>query len=184
MIDFRGFKEFIKDTLSYIITAAIIAFIFIFVIALVPVAGNSMNPSINDGDMTIVIRFIYLFKKVDRGDVVNIKTEDKMRYVKRVIGLPGESVKYLNGTLYIDNEPIEDYVTDDVITNNFMFSDICSIEDCPLGVIPDNMYLVLGDNREDSFDSRDPDMGLISMNEIHGKVVFKIWPLNDASKIN
>ena len=177
MIDFRGFVEFIKDTLSYFITAAIIAFVFIFIIAIVPVVGNSMSPTLNDGDFTIVIRFIYEFKDVDRGDIVNIKTSDRLRYVKRVIGLPGENVKYLNGVLYINDVQVTDYVSNDVITNNFTFEDICSNEDCPDGVIPDNMYLVLGDNREDSYDSRDPDLGLILKDEIHGKVIYKVWPL-------
>jgi signal peptidase I len=177
MIDFRGIVEFIKDTISYFITAAIIAFVFIFIIAIVPVVGNSMSPTLNDGDFTIVIRFIYEFKDVERGDIVNIKTNDRLRYVKRVIGLPGENVKYLNGVLYINNVQVSDYVSNDVITNNFTFEDICSNEDCPEAVIPDNMYLVLGDNREDSFDSRDPDLGLISKDEIHGKVIYKVWPL-------
>ena len=184
MIDFRGFHEFVKDTLSYFITAAVIAFIFIFVIAVVPVAGNSMNPTASDGDLTIVIRFSYLLKDIERGDIVNIKTDEKLRYVKRVIGLPEENINYLNGILYVNGVPIEDYVDSDVITNNFMFEDICSNEDCPNGKIPENMYLVLGDNREDSYDSRDPDMGLISKKEIHGKVVYKIWPISDISQIN
>ena len=77
MIDFRGFVEFLRDTLSYFITAAIIAFVFIFIIAIVPVVGNSMSPTLNDGDLTVVIRFIYEFKDVERGDIVNIKTTVK-----------------------------------------------------------------------------------------------------------
>ena len=178
MIDFREIVEFIKDTISYFITAAVIAFVFIFIIAIVPVVGNSMSPTLNDGDFTVVIRFIYAFKNVERGDIVNIKTTDRLRYVKRIIGLPGENVKYINGILYINNAQVSDYVSSDVITNSFTFEDICSKDDCPNGIIPDNMYLVLGDNRDDSFDSRNSDLGLISNKEIKGKVMYKVWPLN------
>lgn len=184
MIDFRGFNEMIKDILAYIIIAAIIAFVFIFIIALVPVAGNSMNPALNDGNLTIVNRLSYVFSDIKKGDIVNIKTKDKKRLVKRIIGLPGESVSYLNGELIINGVIVEDFIDDKTITNNFMFEDICSNEDCPNGVIPDNMYLVLGDNRLDSYDSRDHDMGLILKNEIHGKVIFIVWPISDFSGVN
>ena len=63
-----------------------------------------------------------------------------------------------------------------------MFEDICSKEDCPNGVIPDNMYLVLGDNREDSLDSRDSSLGLVPKDNIIGKSLIRIWPLNKISK--
>ena len=65
-----------------------------------------------------------------------------------------------------------------------MFVDICSIEDCPLGVIPEDMYLVLGDNRSESSDSRDPSFGLVSKEQIKGKAIFKIWPINRFGGIN
>src|SRR5574344_534205 len=121
MLDFRELKEFIKDTIAYIVLAAVIAFIFIFVIAVVPVAGNSMNPELNDGDMTIVLRFSYLFNEPQRGEIVNILTEDNLRYVKRIIGLPGEEIHYLNNVLYVNGKEVkEEYLKGNPVTYNFM----------------------------------------------------------------
>lgn len=184
MLDFRVINEFFKDVLAYIIIVAIIAFVLIFIIAVVPVAGNSMNPNINDGDLTLVVRFAYVFSSVKRGDVINIKTDEKLRYVKRVIGLPNEKVICIKNVIYINGVPLsEEYLGDDVFTSGFTLDDICKENECPDGVIPEDKYLVLGDNREDSFDSRDPDLGLISKNDIQGKVIFKVWPLNEFSNI-
>ena len=184
MLDFRELKEFIKDTIAYIVLAAVIAFIFIFVIAVVPVAGNSMNPELNDGDMTIVLRFSYLFNEPQRGEIVNILTEDNLRYVKRIIGLPGEEIHYLNNVLYVNGKEVkEEYLKGNPVTYNFMFEDICTKKECKDGIIPEDKYLVLGDNREDSTDSRNKTIGLIDKNEIKGKVVFRIWPLKSFSKV-
>ena len=70
---------------------------------------------------------------------------------------------------------------DNVETSNFMFVDICNEIDCPDGKIPENKYLVLGDNRKNSTDSRT--FGLVDKSEIEGKVIFNIWPLNSLKKI-
>jgi len=170
--------------LAYIILASIIIFIFVFVIAVVPVVSNSMAPKLNDGDMTVVWRLSYIFSEPNRGDIVNIKTHDKMRYVKRIVGLPGEKIDYINGILYVNNiETKEEYISSSTITSNFTFEDICSVEDCPNGVIPKDMYLVLGDDREDSKDSRNPSIGLIQKKELKGKVLFKIWPISEISNL-
>ena len=123
-------------------------------------------------------------KSFKRFDVVVLNyNNDKL--IKRIIGLPGENVKYLNGLLYINDKPFrETFLSDDVVTNNFMFEDICNNIDCPDGVIPKNKYLVLGDNRIASEDSRSPSFGLIDKKEIKGKVFFKIFPFNNMGRVN
>lgn len=102
MPDFREVREFIKDFFGYIISFAVIAFIFTFIIAVAPIAGNSMNPTLNDGNMVIVTRFTYQFSDVKRNDIIIFKDSNKKKYVKRVIGLPGEKIDYINGYLIID----------------------------------------------------------------------------------
>ena len=91
----------------------------------------------------------------------------------------------MNGFLYIDSKPYrETFLDESVITYNFLFEDICPAKDCPMGVIPENKYFVMGDNRPDSRDSRDITFGLVDKNEIKGKVFFKVWPLSEMGKVN
>ena len=183
MPDLREVKEFLKDTLAYIIVIISTMLVFIYVFSFQQVIGNSMSPVLNDGDVAFLSKITYRISKVKRNDVIALKTNDGKVYVKRVIGLPGESISYMDNILYINNEPFtEEFIGEEVNTNNFMFEDICSKEDCPNGVIPDNMYLVLGDNREDSLDSRDPSLGLVPKDNIIGKSLIRIWPLNKISK--
>ncbi len=183
MPDLREVKEFLKDTFAYIIVIILTMLVFIYVFSFQQVIGNSMSPVLNDGDVAFLSKITYRISRVKRNDVIALKTADGKVYVKRVIGLPGESISYMDNTLYINNEPFtEKFLDEEVNTNNFMFEDICSKEDCPNGVIPSNMYLVLGDNREDSLDSRDSSLGLVPKDNIIGKSLIRIWPLNKISK--
>ena len=108
---------------------------------------------------------------IKRFDVVSLEYKGSKYLIKRVIGLPGELVEYKNNTLYIDGERMgENFLDDETITKNF------SIKELGYEKIPEDMYLVLGDNREDSLDSRE--IGLIKKDTIIGKVSFRIWPIN------
>jgi len=180
-MDLREVTEFLRDFAGYIITALVIILVFTFVVALQPIAGNSMSPTLEEGQVVVVTK---LFKNYTRNDIVIIKLDSKL-YAKRIVGLSGERIDYLNDILYVDNTPYkETFLEDDVVTSNFLFEDICSSRECPNGVIPDNMYLVLGDNRPDSIDSRDNSFGLVDKKNIKGEVVFKIWPVNNIGLVN
>ena len=182
-MDLREVTEFFRDFAGYIITIGVIIFIFTFVVAIQPIAGNSMAPTLEDAEISLVSRFSYLFGKPNRNDVVVLR-KDKKSYVKRIVGLPGENIKYLNGLLYIDEKPFrETFLSEDVVTSNFLFEDICNIDDCPDGVIPNGKYLVLGDNRPESMDSRDSTFGLVDKKEIKGKVIFIAWPVSKMKKV-
>ncbi len=183
MPDLREVKEFLKDILAYIAVIIITIIVFVYVFSFHQVVGNSMSPVLNDGDIAILSKITYKISSIKRNDIVVLKTSDGKVYVKRIIGLPGENISYMDNILFIDDQPYsEELLSDNVKTNNFMFEDICSKEDCPDGIIPPNMYLVLGDNREDSLDSRDKSLGLVLKDSIIGKSLFKIWPLNEISK--
>ena len=133
-----------------------------------------MNPTLKDGHLVLVSKIDYLFGKIERNQIVVLNHNGKS-YVKRVIGLPDENVYYLDGILYINGETFkETYLNEGVETYNFMFEDVCSIDDCPDGRIPKDKYLVIGDNRPESLDSRDSTFGLVDKKEIKGRVFFDI----------
>ena len=182
-MDLRDVTEFLRDCASYIITIGVMIFVFVFIVAVQPIAGNSMSPTLEDTELSLVSKFTYKISNPKRNEIV-ILWKDNKSYVKRIVGLPGENVKYLNGYLYIDDKPFrETFLDESVVTSNFMFEDICSLEDCPNGVIPEDKYLVLGDNRPQSMDSRDNTFGLVDKSELKGKVFARIWPLNRFGKV-
>jgi len=166
-MDFRGITEFFKDTSKYIIVIVVVLLTFIFILGIQQVVGPSMSPNYEEGNVLLVNKFIYRISNVKRNDVIVLTHGDKYM-IKRVIGLPGEKVEYRNNNLYINGNLIEEkYIDKEKIrTKDFSL-------DNP---IPDNMYFVLGDNREDSSDSRE--YGLISKKDIVGKSFVRIWPFN------
>ena len=173
-MDLRGITEFFKDFMWYIIVLLVIAFVLVFIVAFQTVAGNSMDPTLKDGQIVLVSKLPF---KPKRNEIVLFKSNGKS-YVKRVIGLPGEKIEYLDGILYINNQPFkESYLDANIETFNFLFSDVCPVELCKDGVIPENEYFVMGDNRPESADSRDPKIGLINKENMKGKVVYSIVPL-------
>ena len=166
-MDFRDITEFFKDTFKYIVVAVVVLLLFIFVIGIQQVVGPSMSPTLTADNLVVVNKLIYRFKKIEREDIVILSKNDKYM-IKRVIGLPGERIEYINNVLYVNGVKYDETFidTNTVHTNDFSVN----------GIIPEGKYLVLGDNREDSQDSRD--YGLIEKKEIIGKVWFSFWPLN------
>ncbi len=167
-MDLRNITEFIKDASKYIIVIIFVLLFFIFVMGLQQVIGPSMNPTLNEGDIIITNKFIYRFKSIERNDVVVISQDEKYM-IKRIVGLPGEKVEYQNNDVLINGKAYKETFTNSE-TEDF------TIQDLGYDVIPEDMYLVLGDNREDSLDSRT--FGLISKNQIIGKAWIKIWPIS------
>ncbi len=167
-MDLRNITEFIKDASKYIIVIIFVLLFFIFVMGLQQVIGPSMNPTLNEGDIIITNKFIYRFKSIERNDVVVISQDEKYM-IKRIVGLPGETVEYQNNDVLINGKAYKETFTNSE-TEDF------TIQDLGYDVIPEDMYLVLGDNRENSLDSRT--FGLISKNQIIGKAWIKIWPIS------
>lgn len=179
-MDFREITEFIKDFFGYILTALFLIIIFAFIISFQPIAGNSMYPTLKEGDIVVVSKFLYNIRNPKRNEIVNVKDDMGKSYVKRIIGLPGERIEYLDNILYVNDQAYnEAFILEEFKTGNFLFEDICSLEDCPGGIIPDDMYLLLGDNRKESADSRTPEFGLRNRKDIKGQVVIKLWPINE-----
>ena len=157
----------IKNIVEYV--AIIIAVLLFrqFLFSPIRVSGDSMIPTLKDGDIMILNKIGYSIKGLDRFDIVVVDYNGE-KIIKRVIGLPGDYVEYNDNKLYINGEYIkEEYERKN--TNDFI------LEMIDENVIPDGKYLVLGDNRLVSSDSRI--IGLIDKKDILGKTSFSIWPI-------
>lgn len=167
-------KEIIKELYPYIIIILVVVLVRSFIITPVIVSGNSMKPNLNDGELLLVRKIGYNEKTIKRFDIVVIK-KDKEEIIKRVIGLPGEHISYKNNKLYVNDKLVtEDYTHLD--TKDFNLE-----ETCTCSTIPEGKYLVLGDNRPISKDSRS--IGLIDEKDIIGKAVFRLWPISKIGTI-
>ena len=173
-MDWLSIRELLIDTFKLVIVVFIILFLMIYVVSVTQVVGSSMIPNLHDGDVLILSKANYRIFDVKRGDIISLDYEDTKYLIKRVIGLPGDDVDIIDNQLYINGEVYkEDYLDEGLNYDDF------SLQDLGYATIPEDYYLVLGDNREDSIDSRE--IGLISKDEINGKIVLRIWPINKIS---
>lgn len=160
-------KKIIKQLIPYIVIIIVVVLIRSFVVTPVIVVGDSMKPTLNEGQILILNKLDYRFNEIERYDIVVIKV-GKSEIIKRVIGLPGETIEYRNNILYIDgHEETSEYNFD---TEDFTLKSICNCDK-----IPEDKYLVLGDNRQVSSDSRI--IGLIDKKDIQGTTQISIWPI-------
>lgn len=157
--------KFIKEIVPYIIIFVFVLLLRSYVITPVQVVGNSMLNTLHEKEILILNKFIYRFNKIERFDIVVVKQEKEEALIKRVIGLPGETVEYKDNHLYINGEEIEDPYNDEK-TEDYILETTLGKEE----------YFVLGDNRSDSLDSRI--LGPIEQEEIKGRIDLRIWPFN------
>ena len=170
-------KKIIKEIYSYVIIVVVVVLFRTFIATPVRVDGSSMDSTLKNGDILILNK---LDKKYDRFDVVvvNITIDGhKSKLVKRIIGLPGESIEYKDNELYINGKIIEDISTER--TNNFSLEDLYNLEK-----LPSDCYFVMGDNRNGSRDSRDYTVGIIKKEDIVGTTTIRLFPFNKIGKFN
>lgn len=170
-MDWLSIREFLLDSIKFIIVIFVVLILFLYVVSITQVVGNSMYPTLQDQEVLVLNKAIYRFRDVKRGDIISLSYADTKYLIKRVVGVPGDTVEFRNNTLYINGAVYEeDYLEEDVVTNDF------SLQDIGYDVIPEDMYLVLGDNRQNSMDGRD--IGLIKKSDIIGKIALRFWPIN------
>lgn len=154
------------------IVLAITFLIITFVGQRTHVSGESMENTLDDGDQLIVDKLTYRFHDPERFDIIvfPFRYKDNTYYIKRIIGLPGETVQIADGEIYINGEVLEESYGREVMQDAGL-----AAEPITLG---DDEYFVLGDNRNYSSDSRDPSVALIHRKEIIGRAWLRIWPLD------
>lgn len=162
--------EFIKDSFFYILIAIFVLFLATYIVSPASVNGDSMSPTLKDGEVLVLNKAKMIFGSVDRFDIVVVKYGSPNYIIKRVIGLPGESIEYKENILYINGRLVDEPYLNNITTPDF------SLEKLGLETIPDNMYFIAGDNREVSVDSRDTRVGLVSEDDIMGTASFVMWP--------
>lgn len=174
-------KKIIREWFPYLAIVLIVVFIRSYVITPVIVRGDSMYDTLRDGEILFLSKINYRVSDIKRYDIVVIRDLDNDLIIKRVIGLPGDNIKYENDVLYVNGKAQKKQFTEDK-TEDFTLEDVCEIHNIECdGKIPNGMYLVLGDNRDVSADSRVK--GLIERKQIQGQAVFRIWPLNKIGSI-
>lgn len=175
-------NEWFEWTKALLIAFAIVFITRTFLFSPIIVDGPSMQPTLYDRDRMIVNKFIYRFQDPKRFDIIVFHASKQKDFIKRVIGLPGEHVAIKDDVLYINGEPVEEpYITYDeheLIQSNFKLENLPGHYD----KIPEGYVLVLGDNRNNSTDSRR--LGLISIEQIVGKANIIYWPLERFKIVN
>ncbi|MDD6397073.1 MAG: signal peptidase I [Anaerovibrio sp.] len=162
--------EEIKDWVVSIVIAVVLAMIIrTFVVELYLVDGPSMRPTLQHAQRLVVNKFIYHFRAPEKGEVLIFRyPKDPSRdFIKRVIAVPGDTIEIKDGNVFVNGElQNEDYILSK-----------CR-GDYPKSTIPEGHIFVMGDNRNNSEDSRFPDVGFVPFDLIKGKAMLVFWPLD------
>ncbi len=168
----RKYKKVLKSTLSsLIVVAAIAVLIATLALPVLQIQGNSMEPTLNDEEIVILIKT----SRLKRGQLCCFSYQNKL-LIKRIIGVPGDSINISpEGYVYVNGSPIDEpYILDRALGE-------CDITfPC---YVTDNHYFILGDHRSTSIDSRSSAVGLVSTDQMVGKIFFRIWPFESAGSI-
>jgi signal peptidase I len=158
-------RSWVRDI---VVSLAIAGVVIVFLYQPVKVEGNSMMPELADQERIFINKFIYRFESINRGDVVVFwyPLDPSKSYIKRVVGLPGETVQVVNGDVFVDGKRLtEPYVPTEYKDGQTLG---------PVRV-PSGEFFVLGDHRTSSNDSRV--WGTVERKLIYGKAVFVYWPV-------
>ncbi|WP_084024037.1 signal peptidase I [Vulcanibacillus modesticaldus] len=162
----------IYEWLKSLVIAALLAYIIhTFLFAIVIVSGPSMEPTLHNGERLILNKIVYKIHPPERGDIIVFHATETDDYIKRVIGIPGDKIEFKNNQLFVNGQPVEEPYLGDVYTG-----------DISPFTVPDETLYVLGDNRNNSSDSRI--FGPVAIDKVVGRVKIVIWPLNKLGFID
>ena len=169
-------RSIIRELFGWIVYILIIVGLTYLIITFVGqrtrVSGSSMETTLSDGDNLIVDKISYRFGEPKRYEIIVFpyQYEENTYYIKRIIGLPGETVQVMDGDVYINGQKL-----DENYGNEAMQDSGIAAEPITLG---EDEYFVLGDNRNHSADSRDDSVGVLHRKDLLGRAWIRIWPFN------
>lgn len=136
-----------------------------------------MMPTLRDGDQLVVDKLSYHFREPKRYEIIVFpyKYEENTYYIKRIIGLPGETVQIIDGYVYINGEKSDEKYGAEVMEDP-------GIAEEPI-LLGENEYFVLGDNRNHSSDSRVPNVGVLTREDLMGRAWVRIWPFDSIGAV-
>ncbi len=177
------YKKYIKSLILWIVEIVLVilaAYLIIeYAVEKTTMMGISMNTTLNDGDKIIINKVTYLKKDPERYDVIvfnQSKSGHGYYNIKRVIGLPGETIEIINGYVYINGEKLEE----EIIVEPMNIAGLAKEE----LILQENEFFVLGDNRNSSEDSRFANIGIVVKSDIIGKAWLRLSPFSIIDKIN
>ena len=159
--------KFIRELIPYLIIILVVLILRTFIVTPIIVSGESMVPTLDGGELMLLKKYDTSYERFDI--VVVNKNVEGDNLIKRVIGLPGETIRYRNGNLYINDEIIED---------TYAYGETGNFREITLG---NDEYFLMGDNREISLDSRS--LGIIKNKEIEGTVGIVLYPFNKLGSV-
>ena len=167
----KGIEGWLKEIFFATLTAVLI---IVFLVQPVRVEGNSMQPRLHDSERVFVNKFLYRISDIERGDIIVFwyPGNTSKSFIKRVIGLPGETVEIRDGLVRLDGRPYREPYVPPEFEDRSDFGPV---------LIPENHYFVMGDHRNTSKDSRS--WGTLSANLIFGKAIFRYWPFSRIGSI-
>ena len=181
-------KSLVREVVETIVLALILAFALrTFVVQAFYIPSGSMENTLLPGDMILVNKFIYYFTDIKRGDIIVFKypNDPSKDYIKRVVGLPGDSLELKNGDVYVNDKLYEEKYTKDKAADDMILhahiekgegNSIVSVAAQTKITVPAGKYFVMGDNRNNSQDSRF--WGFLSYSGLKGKALVIYWPLS------
>lgn len=159
---------------SFAVAVILALFIIFFVAQSFLVQGVSMEPTLHDGERLLVDKVTYRLREPRRGEIVvfGYPKEPRRKFIKRIVGLPGDIVEIRDRTLFINGQPVaEEYI------RGPMYQPFGPVQ------VPEGAYFVLGDNRNNSEDSRFRDVGPVPRKNIVGRALLVYWPLDEAGLV-
>lgn len=162
----------------FVIVIIVVVLLHCFVFELIQVDGSSMENTLFSGDFICIEKISYRTEHPKRNDIVVVNTKKngtKQQYIKRIIGMPGESIKIKKGFVYVNGKKLKEIKNFDVIEDGGMARNTISLGE--------DEYFLLGDNRNNSKDSRNVELGIVKRKQIRGKLCFRFFPLGKLGKV-
>ena len=174
----RIMRELLNTAIYLLCVLGAVWLVITFVGQRTEVEGASMENTLHNGDNLIVDKLSYRFHDPERFDIIvfPFQFQDNTYYIKRIIGMPGETLQIKDGYVYIDGEQL----TSDIYGNELIEDPQTAEDPVTLG---EDEYFVMGDNRNHSMDSRDPSVGVLKKSDLMGRAWVRIYPFNSVGVI-